>query len=262
MFAKLVEIILLFFRKEEKVLSEYEQNSLRQYSKLQREARYNVGKTGELLTYKLLKGFEKDGGRILTNVYVPRENAESTEIDLLLIHKSGIFVFESKNYSGWIFGNENSKYWTQCLTQGPKKTAIKTRFLNPVYQNELHIKYLGKMLNDYAIGEYSKRMQEELMKENIIFFERKLEKKVPIHSLVVFSERCVFKDVKANIRNTRVLKREELLLIMKIIIKNNENILNEKDIEWIYKVLLPYSNVSEHFKQMHVENVQKRIEKK
>ncbi|NLK22184.1 MAG: NERD domain-containing protein [Epulopiscium sp.] len=26
-----------------------------------------------------------------------------------------MYVFESKNYSGWIFGNEKDKNWTQML---------------------------------------------------------------------------------------------------------------------------------------------------
>ena len=39
-------------------------------------------------------------GKILRNVYVPKENGETSEIDVLYITQKGIFVIESKNYSG------------------------------------------------------------------------------------------------------------------------------------------------------------------
>ena len=44
--------------------------------------------------------------KILTNVYVTTPKGRSTEIDLVLIDYNGIFVFESKNYNGRVFGDE------------------------------------------------------------------------------------------------------------------------------------------------------------
>ena len=52
---------------------------------------------------------------IISNCYLPLKDSGTTEVDLILIHESGIYVIESKNYSGWIFGSENHKYWTQSL---------------------------------------------------------------------------------------------------------------------------------------------------
>jgi hypothetical protein len=71
------------------------------------------GKYGEYLSFNIL---EKINGasRILTNVYLPKGNGETTEIDLVYIHETGIYVLESKNYSGWIFGDEKS---SSCLPQ-------------------------------------------------------------------------------------------------------------------------------------------------
>ena len=71
--------------------------------------RSDIGSYGEYLTYKYLKDYESDGARFLYNCYLPKDNGETTEIDVLMIHQSGIYVFESKNYSGWIFGSENQK---------------------------------------------------------------------------------------------------------------------------------------------------------
>lgn len=53
-----------------------------------------------------------------------------------------IFVVESKNYSGWIFGNEKS-------------------FYNPIMQNKTHIKWLKKQVGNnipvYSVIAFSER---------------------------------------------------------------------------------------------------------
>lgn len=68
-------------------------------------------------------------GKILRNVYLPKDNGETSEIDVLYITQKGIFVFESKNYSGWIFGDEKGQYWTAMLPNRQKN-----RFYNPIKQ--------------------------------------------------------------------------------------------------------------------------------
>ncbi len=60
----------------------------------------------------------------------------TTEIDLLLIHPKGLFVFESKNYSGWIFGNEVYQNWTQTLPKGRRGDVHKERFDANAHINE------------------------------------------------------------------------------------------------------------------------------
>ncbi len=73
------------------------------------------------------------------NVIVPTLNG-STQIDHLLISRFGIFVIETKNINGWIFGNEKSKQWTQCLY------GKKYKFQNPLHQNYRHTKVLASYL--------------------------------------------------------------------------------------------------------------------
>ncbi len=60
---------------------------------------------------------------MLRNIYVPY-NGKTSEIDVLMIHEKGIFVFESKNYSGWIFGGFEDAKWTQSLPNKQKKQHI------------------------------------------------------------------------------------------------------------------------------------------
>ena len=51
---------------------------------------------GEYQLYKVLERLEGNN-KILTNLYIPRSNGQLTEIDLIMINKKGIFVFESKD---------------------------------------------------------------------------------------------------------------------------------------------------------------------
>ena len=100
--------------------------------------RFDAGRFGEYLTYKYLQsltGYK----RFLFNLYIPKGKGETTEIDVLLLHESGIYVFESKNYSGWIFGTETQPYWTQTLP-GKRKNVHKNHFYNPILQNKAHLK--------------------------------------------------------------------------------------------------------------------------
>ena len=109
---------------------------------------FNKGNYGEFLTYFSLEKMEGNH-KLLTNLYVPKEDGSTTEIDLLLIYESGIFVFESKNYSGWTYGNEKYQKWTKIF---PNKK--KYQFFNPIGQNNGHIsalKNIMKLENDAPI---------------------------------------------------------------------------------------------------------------
>ena len=101
---------------------------------------FDKGRYGEYLIFKQLKAFEKKGAKFLFNVYFPKENGETTESDVIMITSRGFIVFESKNYSGWIFGDEKNRTWTQALPQGQGRPALKEKFFNPIMQNNLHIK--------------------------------------------------------------------------------------------------------------------------
>lgn len=96
--------------------------------------------------------FEKlalEGYKILNNVLLPTKYGTS-QIDHIIISPYGIFVVETKNYKGWIFGSENSDYWTQSIY------GNKISFRNPIKQNYGHILALKDVLNTYTnISYYS-----------------------------------------------------------------------------------------------------------
>ena len=99
------------------------------------------GKTGEYRIFTELESITNDVFKVFFNLYVPKEDGSTSEIDAVCVYPKGIVVIESKFYSGWIFGNENDKYWTQIIYQK------RSRFLNPIIQNKGHIKALSNYLN-------------------------------------------------------------------------------------------------------------------
>jgi len=66
--------------------------------------------------------------------------ADTTQIDHIVVSRYGIFVIETKNYRGWIFGDQRSKQWTQVIY------GKKTRFQNPLRQNYKHTKAVESFL--------------------------------------------------------------------------------------------------------------------
>lgn len=97
------------------------------------------GALGEYNVYKELESFPGKK-RFLFNLYLPLGQG-STEIDVIMLHRSGIYVFESKNYQGAVYGTEHQSQWCHC-------TKNKYSFYNPISQNETHIRALRKILGE------------------------------------------------------------------------------------------------------------------
>ncbi len=188
--------------------------------------RADIGKLGEYMTYKKLRSFEDKGARFLFNVYIPKENGEMTEIDVLMISPKGLFVLESKNYSGWIFGSEYQQKWYQTLPQGRGKSR-KDSFYNPVMQNRSHINHLKAFLDET----------------------------LPIWSVIVFSERCTLKKVEMKSEDIKVIKRTFLFDVVSEIFNSAQATLSSEDIEAVYNKLYPLTQVDGSVKQQHIENI-------
>lgn len=189
----------------------------------------DTGRYGEYLTYKYLHKYERQGARLLFNLYLPKGENETSEIDLLMICEKGIFVFESKNYSGWIFGDEDKLYWYQTLPRG--RRSKKERFYNPIMQNSTHIKCLDTCL------------------------ENRIDAGVPITSVIVFSERCTLKKVTVR-SGIRVINRNEICdTVNELCEKSSAASLSAEKINEIYDILYPYSQVDADTKSQHIENI-------
>lgn len=97
------------------------------------------GKAGEAIV-KLSINSKLDPNiyHLINDVTLPSFDG-TTQIDHLIVSIYGIFVIETKNMQGWIFGNKHNKTWTQTIY---KRSYT---FQNPLHQNYKHIKVLSKI---------------------------------------------------------------------------------------------------------------------
>lgn len=133
---------------------------------------------GEESERKVILNLLKEGinpKAIFHDLYIQKPNREYTQIDVAVATKAGIIVLEVKDYSGWIFGNEHQKYWTQILAFGKEKH----RFYNPVMQNYGHIQAIRQCLPNNP--------------------------DIPIFSVIVFFGNSEFKNVTCNADNTFII---------------------------------------------------------
>ena len=190
------------------------------------------GTIGEMLTEEALDRFEKYNkdiyGKTLRNVYVPKSDTETSEIDVVYVTARGIFVVESKNYSGWIFGSEKDQYWTASLPAGKGK-SIKNKFYNPLKQNDSHIKYLRGYLKQFYP-----------------------DKDFKIFSLIVFSERCELKSIPQSSSHI-IIQRNNLYRTIKDIVKREELSLTNEQVDEIYGKLEGLTKVDKETKQAHID---------
>ena len=74
------------------------------------------------------------------NVTLPVPDG-TTQIDHVFVLRFGMFVVETKNMQGWIFGSEDRRNWTQVFPGGRKYP-----FQNPLRQNYRHVKAVEQVL--------------------------------------------------------------------------------------------------------------------
>ena len=97
------------------------------------------GKRGEKRVADLLSLRLPDEYKVLNDIYLLKENGDTAQIDHIVVSPYGVFVIETKNYSGWIYIARGT--WIE--NNYGKKTPFK---VNPVEQNRGHIQALVRAL--------------------------------------------------------------------------------------------------------------------
>jgi len=187
---------------------------------------FDKGRYGEYLTGAKLARFGHH--RTLYNLYVPKPDGTTSEIDVVFIHASGVYVIESKNYSGAVYGSENDRYWTVALAGGRRKE----RLYNPIRQNAGHITALVNYLSGLGLP-------------------------LGIFSVLVFSVRSVLAKVPQP-PNVIIVNRNHLVRALKPRIKSPA-ILTDQQIEEVYAYLQPLTQTSPESRQAHIDQINSRI---
>ena len=98
------------------------------------------GAQGERRVANILKKLDKSKYRVLNDVLI-RSSNKTVQIDHIVVSIYGLFVIETKNYSGSIYGDGYKSNWTQYLANE------KYIFQNPLRQNYGHYKTIENLLN-------------------------------------------------------------------------------------------------------------------
>lgn len=172
-----------------------------------------IGKRGEKEVYKTLKKGLGRKYKILRDVYLGSEK-KSTQIDLLVVSRYGIFVIEVKNWSGKIYGTEESLNW-QVYNKG-----YRNEYYNPIRQNNGHLNSLKKAIGGDLVytpivvftgkADISNLRGEVVSVEKLVKFIKSFKKKVMSRR----KRNEVYKKIKKE--NKRSLKRSHKKYVEKL----------------------------------------------
>lgn len=149
------------------------------------------------------------------------ESEKLLQIDCLAVNKAGIFVFESKDYQGWIYGHGERVYWTQVVKYGKEKQ----QFYSPVRQNGAHVAAVRGVLGDG----------------------------VPIFSVIVFGRQAELKVMEGMPENTMVCTQAGLYNLL----EGFSDQLDEDEMERTMRLLrLSGVNPTAMTREVHSEEVE------
>ncbi|MBK5943145.1 DNA topoisomerase I [Halorhodospira halophila] len=99
------------------------------------------GALGEVVINLLIRlSLDRESYHLIRNVTLPTADG-TTQIDHIIVSVYGVFVVETKNMKGWIYGKPNQKTWTQKIYRHSRK------FQNPLRQNNKHVRALQQLLD-------------------------------------------------------------------------------------------------------------------
>lgn len=182
------------------------------------------GKAGEKLVKRILGELNPTSYYVLHDVTVHTEYGDTTQIDHIVIAETGVFVIETKNYEGWIYGSEKSARWTQGIFR--KKSS----FQNPFRQNYKHIKTI----------------------------EWLMEKQLPCISIVAFHPKCSLKRVNVHSKDKHILYYNDLKTCIESYIDLK---LTKDEVKHIYQTILRANITDKDIEKKDVKYLQNKFAK-
>ena len=202
-----------YFKNDDK--EQKNSNHSKSYKSRERLTAEQIGEIGERTVKEKILRELNPNERMLNNYITYGESSQTSQIDHIVIKPAGVFVIETKNYEGKIYGKRTELKWTQVLAGG----KVTNEFYNPVKQNETHIKNIKKF-----VGE-----------------------KTPIYSMVVF--------LKGDINSIAWIEEiyTPHRMMMKFQYTANERKISDEEILQIYNNLKEHRlYISDH---EHIDNV-------
>lgn len=123
---------------------------------------------------------------VFNDVYIEVQG-HSVQIDHIVVSRYGIFVIETKNYAGWIYGNDKSEFWIKNMY------GNKYQFRNPLKQNYSHVKSLQALLGVpeskfIPIVVFLNGATLKCDTTGIVIYSHQLRRTIFDHSIPIFSD--------------------------------------------------------------------------
>ena len=160
-----------------------------------------AGKEGELQAKKILNHYLNENDLLLNNVNISI-HGRNTELDYVVINNNGIFIFEVKNFSGKLVGNEDDQYWNKYKISRGNKEYIK-EIRNPIKQLKREI---------YLLKEYLKYYGVDLWIEGYVLF---VNMNSPVESEYTVNDKSEIDDI-LHLRRNQVLTKNQIEKYFKI----------------------------------------------
>lgn len=161
-----------------------------------------AGKEGELQAKKILNHYLNENDLLLNNVNISI-HGRNTELDYVVINNNGVFIFEVKNFSGKLVGNEDDQYWNKYKISSGNKEYIK-EIRNPIKQLKREI---------YLLNEYLKYYGVDLWIEGYVLF---VNMNSPVESEYTINDQSEIDDI-LHLRRNQVLTKNQIEKIISIL---------------------------------------------
>lgn len=175
------------------------------------------GERGEKIVADILGDTIPHQQYVIHNLLFQINSRKSCEIDHIYINQYGVWVIETKNYSGTIYGNDKQLKWTQVLHSGEKN-----QFYNPIKQNATHIYHLTKVLN----------MQNKFFHTVVVFLNADISN-IPIDTLYTQNTVYTIKNKPTKIQLS--VRQMETIYNKLLQLKENSSITKEEHIQNIHR---------------------------
>ena len=189
-----------------------------------------IGNYGEKRVSSFLEDLDCENYRVYNDLLI-RNGNYTTQVDHVVISRYGVFVLETKNVHGKIYGGGNAEFWKQYLPDvGYKRYGFtqEHQLRNPIWQNDGHIKTLKKLVfgND-----------------------------VPVYGIVVFPS-----DTELNVTASQpVLNMYNVVLYIK---QYRDDALSSEQMDVYRRRLLEVISTSESDRKEHLSNVSRYKERR
>ncbi|WP_238457933.1 NERD domain-containing protein [Alkalihalobacterium alkalinitrilicum] len=175
------------------------------------------GFIGEKTIATFLSQLDKEKYIVINDV-VLNVAGKTSQIDHVIVSNYGVFVIETKNYKGWIYGGEKNQYWTQVIYKR------KERFYNPLWQNYGHVKALQNALINFGDIPYI---------PIVVFSINATLKKVEVTSDVVYSVNLLKTIKKYDQETLSQSKKEQIINQLKVLNHQKDGQLKKQHVQTI-----------------------------